>query len=172
MKKPSPRRKASQRLKVRRAALADLEILVKHRRAMWEDMGIKGKAKHAKADQLYRTWARRHLKDGSLRGWVVENQDGLAVGGGSLWLQPVQPRPGYYRGVQPYLLSMYTHPDFRGLGVASRVVQEAANWTFINRYPSLRLHASEMGRGVYRNLGFVRTWEMKLVPHKPGSKKR
>ncbi len=77
-------------------------------------------------------------------------------------MQPVQPRPGYKRGVQPYLLSMYTEPDFRGRGVASRIVEAAVDWTRAQGYPSVRLHASDMGRRVYQRLGFKRAWEMKL----------
>ncbi len=77
-------------------------------------------------------------------------------------MQPVQPRPGYERGVQPYLLSMYTEPAFRGKGVASRIVESAVDWTKKQGYPSLRLHTSEMGRPVYQKLGFKRAWEMKL----------
>ena len=129
---------------------------------MWENMGVKGRKLLAKADPVYRRWASKRLKDGTLRGWLVENQDGMIAGGGCLWLQPIQPRPGHNQGVQPYLLSMYTVPAYRGKGVASRIVREAARWTKRNRYASLRLHASEIGRGVYQRQGFTRTWEMKL----------
>ena len=69
--------------------------------------------------------------------------------------------------VQPYLLSMYTEPDFRRRGVASMVVKEAINWCRKNKYERLMLHASEMGRKVYSQLGFKRTWEMRLdLAHK------
>jgi len=59
-------------------------------------------------------------------------------------------------------LSMYTEPDFRKRGVASMVVKEAIRWCRKRRYERLMLHASKMGRGVYRRLGFKRTWEMRL----------
>lgn len=64
--------------------------------------------------------------------------------------------------VQPYLLSMYTEPSFRKKGAAFMVVEEAIRWCRKKRYERLMLHASEMGRGVYRSLGFKRTWEMRL----------
>ena len=74
----------------------------------------------------------------------------------------VQPRPHRESRVQPYLLSMYTEPDFRRRGVASMVVKEAIEWCRRNKHERLMLHASEMGRGVYSKLGFKRTWEMRL----------
>ena len=63
--------------------------------------------------------------------------------------------------IQPYLLSMYTEPRSRGLGVASGVVKKALEWCRKNRFAQLRLHASEMGRKVYLKHGFERTWEMR-----------
>ena len=129
---------------------------------MWEDMGVKDQSALDRADWAYGKWARKRLKDGTLLGWIAEGKGGVVAGGGCLWMQPVQPRPGYAIGIQPYLLSMYTEPGFRGKGVAFLIVEEAANWTRKRGYPSLRLHASGMGRGLYRKLGFQRAWEMKL----------
>jgi GNAT superfamily N-acetyltransferase len=57
---------------------------------------------------------------------------------------------------------MYTHPEFRRRGVASMVVHEAIEWCRVRGYGRLRLHASEMGRSVYRKFGFKRGWEMRL----------
>ncbi len=159
-KQGSPRH--SQSLRLRPATVGDIETLAHQRRAMWEDMGIRNKAALDEADQVYRRWARTRLKDGTLLGWVAETQNGTIAGGGCLWLQPIQPRPGYNKGLQPYLLSMYTKPGFRGRGVASQVVRAAVYWTGRHGYPTLRLHASDMGRDVYRRLGFKRAWEMKL----------
>ena len=100
------------------------------------------------------------MKSGTLMGWVAET-GGKVLGGGCVWLQPVQPRPGYNLMIQPYLLSMYTEPRSRGLGVASGVVEKALEWCRKNRFLQLRLHASEMGRKVYLKHGFERTWEMR-----------
>ena len=128
---------------------------------MWENMGVKDRRQLASADKVYSRWAGKRLRDRSLLGWVVENGDGMIVGSGCLWLQPRQPSPGNSDRLQPYLLSMYTMPDYRGKGLASKIVREAVKWTKQNKYASLRLYASEMGRGVYRNLGFKRTSEMR-----------
>jgi GNAT superfamily N-acetyltransferase len=150
------------RFRLRAARTGDLATLVLHRRGMWEDMGIKGKVKHAQADRVYGEWARKRLRDKSLLAWIVENRAGNAVSSGCLWLQPRQPSPGNSQKFQPYLLSMYTVPEYRGKGLASKVVRAAVDWTRAHNYASLRLHASEKGRRVYRKQGFSRTWEMRL----------
>ena len=47
------------------------------------------------------------------------------------------------------------------------VVKEAIKWCRKNKYERLMLHASEMGRRVYSQLGFKRIWEMRLdLAHK------
>lgn len=145
---------------VRQAALKDLPILVHQRRAMWRDLGAREQGELDRADKVYARWARSGMKSGTLIGWVAEN-DGKVLGGGCVWLQPVQPRPGYNLMIQPYLLSMYTEPRSRGLGVASGVVKKALEWCRKNRFAQLRLHASKMGRKVYLKHGFERTWEMR-----------
>lgn len=155
---PTPKSKLS----VHKASYRDLDALVHQRRAMWEALGIGDDELHERGDRVYKRWARARLKSHELMAWVVKSSDGRVVGGGCVWLQTVQPRPHRVSMVQPYLLSMYTEPDFRRQGVASMVVKEAIEWCRRNRYERLMLHASEMGRKVYSKLGFKRTWEMRL----------
>jgi GNAT superfamily N-acetyltransferase len=156
------RRRTSFRLSVRAAGSRDIDALVHQRRAMWEDMGIRNDELHEKGDRVYRRWARARLRNRQLMGWVVRSSDGRIAGGGCLWLQPVQPRPHRLSMVQPYLLSMFTEPEFRGRGVASMVVREAIEWCRRMGYERLTLHASKMGRGVYSRLGFKPSREMRL----------
>jgi GNAT superfamily N-acetyltransferase len=140
---------------------------------MWRDLGVKEKRELDRADKVYERWARSRMKNETLHGWIAES-GGRVLGGGCLWLQSVQPRPmsnvwpqplrgkaGPDLMLVPYLLSMYTEPGSRGLGVASGVVGMAVEWCRTNGYPQLRLHASKMGRKVYLKHGFERTWEMR-----------
>ena len=114
-------------LRVRRATLRDLERLAHQRRKMWEDMGVKDSGLLDVADRDYKRWVRAEMAKGRLIGWVVETCEGLA-GGGCLWLRPSQPRPKPRGTIEPYLFSMFTEPQFRGKGVASRILDEAIRW--------------------------------------------
>ena len=167
--KNSPRlRKQRPTFKVRKAAPRDIPILVKQRRAMWKTIGKRDKRDLDEADKVYTRWVKSRMKNETLMGWVAEAQ-GKVVGGGCVWLQPIQPMPGYNRMLQPYVLSMYTEPSFRGQGVASAIIDEASGWARRNSFPVIRLHAADMGRGVYAKRGFKRGWEMRLRLSKPRS---
>jgi GNAT superfamily N-acetyltransferase len=149
------------RLRIRRARLIDLEDLVRHRREMWTEIGIRNKRALDRADPEYRGWLRNGLRKGTLFGWIVQDEQKNLAGSGCLWLRPSQPRPGRRTASQPYLLSMYTEPRFRGKGVASMIVDEAKRWSKKKGFPELALHASKMGRRVYSRRGFKRSWEMR-----------
>lgn len=138
-----------------------MEELVHQRRGMWEDMGVGDSGLLDAADKAFRRWVKAEIRKERLLGWIVEASDGLA-GGGCLWLRPVQPRPRSRKLVEPYLLSMFTEPNFRRKGVASRILNEAIKWSQRNGYTQILLHASQKGRSLYRKYGFTRTWEMRL----------
>lgn len=155
----------------------DLPTIVRHRRRMWADIGGRTRAQLDAADPVYRAWVRRESRARRWLGIVVEDRSGRLAGSGALWLQPSQPRPGPLAGRPvPYILSMYTEPAFRGQGVASLVVRTLVSWAEDRGYRRVALHASEMGRPVYRRLGFIPGNEMKIdLPRRPprrGSRRR
>lgn len=124
-------------------------------------MGVRKKTALDGADTAFRKWVRKQLARRTVKAWLAETR-GNVVGGGCLWLQPVQPHPGDDWQVQPYLFSIYTEPGFRSKGVASAIIDEAVEWSKRNGHPRVMLHASEMGRKLYSKLGFKRTWGMRL----------
>lgn len=148
-------------IRVRLATVRDLETLVHQRREMWRAMEDHTETELDAADRAYRVWARPRLQNGTLVGLLAEAADGRVVAGGCVWLRENQPRPGWEDQTVPYLLSMYTEPEQRGKGLASRIVREAIRWSRSHGYARLVLHASDEGRGVYQRLGFTRTWEMR-----------
>ena len=151
------------RFRIRRATLRDLETLVEQRHRMFDAFRKVSKEQHVIGDREYRKWARRRMKRKELVAWISETIPGnRPVAGGAVWMIPHQPRPGNPAGSTPYLLSMYTDPDFRGRGLASRIVREAMRWSRDNGYKRMHLHASKFGRSVYRRLGWERTWEMRV----------
>ena len=136
--------------------------LIHQRRGMWEDIGFKEPSSLDEADRDYRKWAKVQLKNGTFVGWIAETPDNVVAGGGCVWLRPEQPRPNLPQLVEPYLLSMFTEPEFRRNGVASKIVAEAIKWCRRKGYRRILLHASKKGRALYRRYGFIRTWEMRL----------
>lgn len=118
---------------------------------------------------VFRRWFCRELRGGRLWGFVAEDPSGRAVGGALLWLQPRLPSPRFPHRVGPYVFSVYTEPDHRGRGVASRLVAALVDSAAARGYVRVELHATEMGRSIYERLGFVPTTQMRVVlpSHRP-----
>jgi len=130
---------------------------------MWEEIRDYTPAELDRHDVVYRRWARALMADGKFLAVLAEDSRGRVLGSGGLWRMPAQPRPGPLgRGEMPYVLSMFTEPDHRGLGIASRIVREMVRWSRAHRYGRIVLHASRFGRPVYERLGFEDGSEMRL----------
>jgi predicted GNAT family acetyltransferase len=59
-----------------------------------------------------------------------------------------------------FIGDVYTEIQFRSLGIATRLSQDAMLWLQSKEIKMVRLLASETGRSIYEKLGFVPTDEM------------
>ncbi len=150
------------RFRLRRATLDDLDLLVRHRRGMWEEILEASPREYDAADRAYRRWARARMKAREIVGWIAEAEGGEAVASGCVWLMPSQPRPGWKGTVSPYLMSMYTEKADRGRGLATRITREAIRWSKARGFTVLLLHASRFGKPIYAREGFHEGNEMRL----------
>jgi GNAT superfamily N-acetyltransferase len=147
------------RPRVRLATIRDLDLLVRHRRAMFAAIDEYTSHELDAADRVYRRWMRTRIRSGRLAGFIVEVGQ-RPVASGCVWLMEVQPRPRQKGTTVAYLLSMFTEPDQRGMGHATRIVDTAMAWARDRGISRMTLHASPFGESVYRRLGFARTTEM------------
>ena len=155
-------RAPASKTKIRPIAAGDLEVLVAHRRKMWEEIHPKKRAGLDEADEVYRRWFRRQRKLRRIDGVVAVDGAGRPLATGCVWLYEVHPRPGRPGPYEPYILSMYTEPAARGRGLATRIVKELLRWCRARGYGGAFLHASDDGRAIYEKLGFTPTREMRL----------
>ena len=150
------------RFTLRRATLDDLDLLLRHRRGMWEAILEATPEEMDEANRDYRRWARARFKSGELVGWIAETDRGEPVASGCVWLMPSQPRPGWKGTVSPYLMSMFTEKTYRGQGLGTRITREAIRWSKARGYTVLLLHASRFGKSIYVREGFADGNEMRL----------
>ena len=108
--------------------------------------------------------------------WAVAAPDHDArrvVAGAGIRIDQILPRPGpngAFLGPDGMLLNVYTESEWRGRGLASRLVREILDWAIARKLQRVNLHASDDGRSVYERLGFVPTNEMRFtVPVRPSS---
>lgn len=137
---------------LRAAVPADLEMLVRHRQRMWEDMGILAPGADDASKENYRAWLKRHLGD-DLEGWVAVAGTQV-LGSGLLWSQEWHPRPSVPLGTIPYLVSVFVEPTARKQGIARAITQAAIAAARASGHPRVALHASDAGRPLYESLGF------------------
>lgn len=130
---------------------------------MWREIGRWSERDLDRADLAYGRWMRQEMAGRRFMGLVVEDRDGRPAGSGAIWLSPNQPRPGRLATTKlPYILSMFTEPEFRNRGVASSLVRAMVRWAETRGHPRIYLHASRKGRPVYARLGFREGNEMRL----------
>jgi GNAT superfamily N-acetyltransferase len=147
---------------IRPAQPPDLEVILRHRRRMFEDMGYGEPAAVEQMLSTSRPLIERGLTTGSYRGWMVEHPaDGIVAGGGLISLEfqshPRDPEPR-----RTWVVNMYTEPAHRRQGLARALMQEIVAWCRASGLRSVSLHASDDARALYESLGFEPTNEMRL----------
>ena len=156
-------------LSVRAATAADAGILARHRAEMFRDMGEAPAGTYDALVAASRAFFEETIAAGTYRGWLaVDPATGAVVGGAGLMLRERLPRPDRASGAvearaEGYVLNVYTEPAWRRRGVARRLMDELITWAKAHAIGRLTLHASAKGQGLYEQLGFRVTNEMRLV---------
>jgi GNAT superfamily N-acetyltransferase len=141
----------------------DAENIVRHRRAMFSDMGYRDQAALDAMCAAFRPWLAARMAAGEYLAWMARTADGRAAGGLGLWLMDWPPHmigAGARRG---NILNVYTEPEFRRQGIARRLMRTALEWCRGNSIAAVILHASAEGRALYESLGFQPTNEMRIA---------
>jgi len=144
---------------LRPVTLEDLDLISRHRDAMFREAG-RADADLAAMAEPFRTWLAVRLADGGYFGFIAE-QSGVPIGGIGLMAIDWPPHPAHpLQSRRGYVLNLYVEPAHRGQGVARELLQ-AAEAEFARRgIAFLVLHATEAGRPVYEKLGWMQTPEM------------
>jgi len=154
-------------LTLRLATVDDIPTLVSHRRKMFEDLDALKRVTRDRAgldamDAAYAVILRDEIPAGSTRAWVIEDTGQIAASG-ALKFTDWLPRPDGQRRGLVYVHSVYTKPAYRRQGLARRLLIAMIDYCRANGWPRISLHASDMGRGLYEDLGFKPTNEMRLI---------
>ena len=152
---------------LRLATVDDIPVLVNHRRRMFEDIYADKAVAHDPAhydamDDAYAAILRYEIPSGSTQAWVIEDS-GVIAASGALKFTDWLPRPDGQRRGLVYVHSVYTVPEYRRHGLARRLLKAMIDYCRDNGWPRITLHASDFGRGLYEDLGFKPTNEMRLV---------
>ncbi len=157
---------------IRQATPDDAAIIGWHRARMFQDMGLV-------PDELfesYRTKAldrlSKALASGDYIGWLVSatNAPEKIIAGAGVITRAVPPFPHrggsgeitIAEGRQGVIVNVFTEPEWRRRGLAKLLMERIIAWSRDQNLDDLVLHASDDGRALYEQLGFVSTGEMRL----------
>ena len=132
-----------------------------HRQLMFAEMGYGEEAQREAMAIAARPFIESALKDGSYRGWLVEDKDRVVAGGG-VAIVGFQPTPLDPSACRAWILNMYTEPSYRRRGLATELMRTMIGWCRQQGLKAVALHASDAGRPLYDRLGFNPTNEMRL----------
>jgi GNAT superfamily N-acetyltransferase len=148
---------------VRLATLADADVLVRHRIAMFTDMGVPLDARML--DQAFRAWLGEVMPRGSYRAWLVDAADGTVACGGGITIIPWPPGPRYAGDRLAFVYNVYTEPPHRRRGLARLVMDTIHSWCRDEGIGSMALNASRDGKPLYESMGYAEsTSPMMFLP--------
>lgn len=145
----------------RLATLAEVPLIARFRRAMFVDMGETDTAACEAMTVAFEQWASEKMGQGDYLAWLAL-VNGTAVGSVGLWLMEWSPVPHDLSQRRGRVMDVYTHPDHRRRGLARLLMTQLLAWSRAHELQFLHLDASAMGRGLYEELGFAATHEMRL----------
>ena len=156
-------------LTIRPATVDDIPDLVRLRRTMFESMGYSDLAQLDAADQAAAAYLQTAMPRGEFYGWLAVDAGGQAVGSGGAVIDRHPPGPGNLSGQSGYIMNLSTMPAYRRQGIARRMMWTILQWLSDRHIHKVTLHATEMGRPLYKQLGFVESNEMRLDAQVPGT---
>ena len=147
---------------IRQATIADVHDLVRLRRMMFEAMGFDDPIQLSASDATTAAYFAEAIPAETFHGWLAITPTGAAIGSGGVVIDQHPPGPGNLSGRVGYIMSLVTVPDYRRRGIARHIMQTMLRWLKEQGIQCVALHATEMGRPLYRDLGFLDSNEMKM----------
>ena len=138
--------------RIRPATLADADVMVRHRVAMFTEMGVPLDA--AVLEPAFRAWLEDVMPAGTYRAWLVE-AGGEIAGGGAITILPWPPGPRYVGDRLAFVYNVYTEPAHRRRGLARLIMDTIHDWCRSNGITSMALNASRDGKPLYQAMGYA-----------------
>jgi ribosomal protein S18 acetylase RimI-like enzyme len=152
----------SDEITIREATIQDIPDLVRLRRMMFESMGFDNSAQMNTADAAANAYLAQAMPAEEFYGWLAVTPTGEAVGSGGVVFDQHPPGPTNVSGRTGYIMNLVTDPRYRRRGIARHMMQTMIEWLAKQGVQRVTLHATDVGRSLYEELGFVDSNEMSL----------
>jgi GNAT superfamily N-acetyltransferase len=152
---------------VRTAVPDDAPVIARHRAEMFTEMGELSADLYQELFDRSSAWLRGAIASGEYVGWLA-CAGGDVIAGAGVQVRRILPRPtaseagmAIAAGREAIVLNVFTEREWRGRGLARLLMRHVLQWARAEAVDRLVLHASEQGRPLYDQLGFVPTTEMR-----------
>ncbi|MFE4352226.1 GNAT family N-acetyltransferase [Peribacillus butanolivorans] len=138
-----------------KASIEDIDKIVSLRLALLKELG---ELKSLQEEQLMETSTREYLQKALSKNefisYIAEsNGEAISISGMVLFQRP--PYLENLHGVEAYILNMYTIPEYRGIGLAKRMLKKCIEESRNSGVKRIWLHASKDGKHLYKKMGFT-----------------
>ncbi|MCL1882171.1 MAG: GNAT family N-acetyltransferase [Defluviitaleaceae bacterium] len=138
---------------LRKATLNDINLLIEIRIDFLKD----GRTLSQNDERLIRaqlkTYFLKHIPDNTFVGIIAES-DGQHMGAAYLAISERPANPSFISGVTGTILNVYTYPEYRKKGLATKVIREIIEEAKQLGVSNLDLKATPDGKHVYEKFGF------------------
>lgn len=142
-------------MEYRKAVIEEADALAKLRVAFLSESSylesVEEKSRLYAANLMY---FRQSFADHSFMAWLAV-EDGVIVGTSGLSVYRLPPNKKNPGGCEGYISNMYTLPEYRGHGIASKLFDLTVEEARQMGCGKLHLVATEMGRPIYEKYGFT-----------------
>lgn len=148
--------------RIREATAKDIPELAMLRREMFEAMGFSDSSILDQVAEASTRYFKRTVPSGHFRAWVAE-ADGMVVASIGLVIHAIPPTPHNLLGKEGYVMNLVTRPPWRRRGIGTALLQTVLDTLQVEGIPSVSLHATPDGQGIYEQAGFERSNEMQRL---------
>ena len=134
----------------RKANKKDIPLLIDIRKKQLIDEGIEP---NIDIDEELTRYFNDKLADDSLVEWIMEENEQIIATGAIAFID-FPPTYTNKTGRKGYITNMYTDPNYRGRGIATRILDRLINEAKERNVHKICLIASKLGRPVYKKYGF------------------
>ena len=151
-------------LNYRKAGISDLELLTRTRiEVLRAANGLSSDTDMTEVEKQSYAYYQKALQDGTHTAYLVFDGDCFAGAGGISYYR-VMPTFHNPSGNKAYIMNMYTRPEYRRQGIASRMLELLVEDARSRGIGFITLEATAMGRPLYQRFGFVAMRDEMILP--------
>ncbi|CAM3725259.1 GNAT family N-acetyltransferase [Alicyclobacillus pomorum] len=138
-----------------KVSIEDIDKIVSLRLELLKELGeLKSLQEEHLIETSTREYLQKALSNNEFISYMAESKgEAVSISGMVLFKRP--PYLENLRGIEAYILNMYTVPDYRGKGLARRLLESCIDECKKIGVKRIWLHASEDGKHLYKKMGFT-----------------